>query len=226
MANQKKKRKASEQNTAAFIAALLVIVSFFAAVRLLSQTVTEHYDTQKTVCLDAGHGGSDSGALSSDKKRKEKDDNLRLTLMVKDELERMGVQVVLTRDGDSTVSLKQRCRTANRKHCDLFIALHRNSSANGTGFEAWIAKNEKNGERKIAKQLVASLSEISGLENRGVRSGYRDRSANNYYINANTEMPSILLEVGFITNEKDNKEFDEKLDEYAAEIAKIIFDSL
>lgn len=226
MANKKKKRKASKQNTVTFIAALLVVVSFLAAVKFLSQMVTEHYDEQKTVCLDAGHGGSDSGALSSDRKRKEKDDNLKLTLKVRDELERMGVQVVLTRDDDSTVSLKQRCRTANRKHCDLFIALHRNSSAKGTGFEAWIAKNEKNGERKIAKQLVASLSEISGLENRGVHSGYRDRSANNYYINANTEMPSILLEVGFITNEKDNKEFDEKLDNYANAIAKIIYDSL
>ena len=226
MAKGKKKKQNKNQNAVTVIAAVLVAVSFLAAVKFLSQVVTEHYDEQKIVCLDAGHGGSDAGAVSTDGKRKEKDDNLRLTLKVKDELERMGIDVVLTRDDDSDVSLKDRCRIANRKKCDLFIALHRNSSAKGTGIEAWISKNEKNGEKMIAKQLVSSLSEIGNLTDRGVKSGYRDKAANNYYINANTEMPSILLEVGFITAKEDNKVFDEHLDEYANTIAKIIYDSL
>lgn len=226
MAKGKKKKQNRSKNAVTVIAAVLVAVSFLAAVKFLSQVVTEHYDEQKIVCLDAGHGGSDAGAMSADGKRKEKDDNLRLTLKVKEQLEHMGIEVVLTRDDDSDVSLKDRCRIANRKKCDLFIALHRNSSAKGTGIEAWISKNEKNGEKRIAKQLVSSLSEIGGLTDRGVKSGYRNKAANNYYINANTEMPSILLEVGFITAKEDNKVFDEYLDEYANTIAKIIYDSL
>lgn len=228
MAKKKKRRKRSKNgsNVVTIIASLMVIISFLAAVKFLSQVVTEHYDEQKIVCLDAGHGGSDVGAVSTDGKRKEKDDNLRLTLKVRDELERMGIEVVMTRQDDSDVSLKDRCRIANRKHCDLFIAIHRNSSAKGTGLEAWIAKNEKNGEKKIAKELVTSLSAIGGLTDRGVKSGYRNKNANNYYINANTEMPSLLLEVGFITSDADNKVFDERLDEYANTIAKIIYDSL
>lgn len=214
------------KNAVIIISALLVIVSFLAAVKFLSQIVYEHYDEEIIVCLDAGHGGSDSGATSTDGKRLEKDDNLTLTLKVKDELEKMGVKVVLTRDDDSTVSLKDRCRTANKKHCDLFVAIHRNSSAKGTGIEAWISRIEKNGEKQTAKKMVASLCEVTGLENRGVKRGYRDLSANNYYVNSNTNMPSILLEVGFITNETDNKAFDEKLDENALAIAKVIYDSL
>ena len=228
MAKKKKKRKRSKNgnNAVTVIASLMVIISFLAAVKFLSQAVSEHYDEQKIVCLDAGHGGSDVGAVSTDGKRREKDDNLQLSLKVKDELERMGIEVVMTREDDSDVSLKDRCRLANRKHCNLFIALHRNSSAKGTGIEAWISKNEKNGEKKTAKELVSSLSAIEGLPDRGVKQGYRDSNANNFYINANTEMPSILLEVGFVTSETDNKVFDEHLDEYANTIAKIIYDSL
>lgn len=205
---------------------MLVFVSFLAAVKLLSNVVTEHFDDEIIVCLDAGHGGSDVGAVSKDGKRYEKDDNLRLTLKVRDELERMGIKTVLTREEDEAVSLKDRCKLANKKRCDLFVAIHRNSSANGTGFEAWIAKNEKENEKSVASDMVKALSKVTGLENRGVRSGYRDRTARNYYVNANTNMPSILLECGFITSDEDNKVFDEKIDAIANEIAKVIYDAV
>ncbi|MCQ2484533.1 MAG: N-acetylmuramoyl-L-alanine amidase [Clostridia bacterium] len=208
------------------VASVIVIISFLAAVRFLSQIVYEHYDDELIVCLDAGHGGSDAGAASTDGKRLEKDDNLALTLKVKDELEKMNVKVVLTREDDTYISLKDRCKRANKAHCDLFVAIHRNSSAKGTGLEAWISKIEKNGERSAAKRMLSSLSDITGLENRGVKRGYRDMSANNYYVNANTNMPSILLEVGFITSENDNRVFDEKTDEMAASIAKTIYDAI
>ena len=225
---KKKKRSSRRKNSDAvmIIAVLAVIVCFLAAVKFLSQAVTEHYDEEKIVCLDAGHGGSDAGASSTDGKRKEKDDNLRLTLEVKTQLERMGVKVVLTRDSDEYVSLKDRCKIANKNRADLFIALHRNSSVNGTGLEAWISKNEKNGEKKLSKKFLSAICAVTGQENRGVKNGYRDRSANNYYINANTNMPSVLLEVGFISNEKDNEIFDSRLQETANAIAKVIYNSL
>ncbi len=220
------KRTVQKSNNAAIIAVLLVIVSFLVAVKLLSQVVTEHYDDEIIVCLDAGHGGDDVGATSTDGKRYEKDDNLKLTLKVRDELERMGVKTVLTRDDDTTVSLKDRCKTANKKRSDLFVAIHRNSSATGTGVEAWVSKIEKEDEKDTAEAMLKALSDVTGYENRGVKSGYRDRTARNYYINSNTKMPSILLEVGFISSEEDNKVFDEKIDLLANEIAKVIYDSL
>ena len=208
------------------LAAVIVITAFLSAVKFLSQIVTEHYDDEKIVCIDAGHGGSDVGATSTDGKRLEKDDNLRLALKVRDELENRGVKVIMTRDDDSEITLKERCKLANKYRCDLFVSLHRNSSAKGTGIEAWISKNEKNGEKRLAKNLINAICEITGQENRGVKLGYRDGSANNYYINANTNMPSILLEVGFVTDKNDNKVFDEKTDEISKAVAKIIFESI
>lgn len=210
----------------AVIAMLLVIVSALVAVKFLSGVVEEHYENVKTVCLDAGHGADDVGATSTGGARLEKDDNLRLTLKVRDRLEEKGVKVVLTRGDDSDITLKERCKLANRKRCDFFLSLHRNSSVSGTGFEAWIAKEPKGNEEETAEKLVAALSDISRLPNRGVKRGYRNSSGNNYYVNSNTNMPSILLEVGFVTNEEDNKSFDKSLDENAEAIADIIFESI
>lgn len=225
---KKKKRKNRKKggNAAVIFAAVIVVICFLAAVKFLSQSVTEYYDEEKIVCLDAGHGGNDAGASSTDGKRLEKDDNLRLTVEVRNQLERMGVKVVLTRDSDEYVSLKDRCKIANKKRADLFVALHRNSSAKGTGVEAWISKNEKNGEKKLSKKLLSAICDVTGQDNRGVKRGYRDRSANNYYINANTNMPSVLLEVGFVSNESDNQVFDDKLEETAHAIALTIYDYL
>lgn len=210
----------------AVIAMSLVIVSALVAVKFLSGVVEEHYESVKTVCLDAGHGADDVGATSTGGARLEKDDNLRLTLKVRDRLEEKGVKVVLTRGDDSDITLKERCKLANRKRCDFFLSLHRNSSVSGTGFEAWIAKEPKGNEEETAEKLVTALSDISGLPNRGVKRGYRNSSGNNYYVNSNTNMPSILLEVGFVTNEEDNKSFDKSLDENAEAIADIIFESI
>mgnify|MGYP002523566230 FL=1 len=210
----------------AVIAMSLVIVSALVAVKFLSGVVEEHYESVKTVCLDAGHGADDVGATSTGGARLEKDDNLRLTLKVRDRLEEKGVKVVLTRGDDSDITLKERCKLANRKRCDFFLSLHRNSSVSGTGFEAWIAKEPKGNEEETAEKLVAALSDISGLPNRGVKRGYRNSSGNNYYVNSNTNMPSILLEVGFVTSEEDNRSFDKSLDENAEAIADIIFESI
>lgn len=208
------------------LAALLVLTSFLAAVKFLSNIVEEHYESVKTVCLDAGHGADDVGATSTGGARLEKDDNLRLTLKVRDKLEEKGIRVILTRDDDSDITLKERCRLANKKRCDFFLSLHRNSAVSGSGFEAWIAKEPKGDEEQTAQRLVKALSNISGLPNRGVKCGYRNSSGNNYYVNSNTNMPSILLEVGFVTSDEDNKSFDKSLDENAEAIAEIIYESI
>lgn len=221
-----KKSKKDNKNKALIFAVVIVMISFLCAVKVLSSIVTIHYENEKTVCLDAGHGGSDVGATLKSE-RLEKDDNLRLTLAVKEKLNKRGIKTVLTRNDDSEIDLKDRCRLANKKRCDLFVSLHRNSSVtDGSGFEAWISKDEKGNEKTLAIQLVDNLSKTSNLNNRGVKNGYRTNEANNYYVNANTNMPSILLEVGFITNDKDNLSFDQNLDKYAQIIADSIYNYL
>lgn len=176
------------------------------------------------ICLDAGHGGYQVGATKDE--RYEKDDDFRLTLAVREKLEKMGMKTVLTREDDSDVSLKDRCKLANRKNCSLFVSIHRNSadSEDAQGVEAWISKRPKGDEKALAENLLESICTVTGQQNRGVKNGYRDATSSDFYINADTNMPSLLLEVGFITNEKDNIAFDERLDETAEAIAKAIYD--
>lgn len=218
------KKKGNKQIAIAFIA---VLICFLIAVKALSSITTIIFkDEQKIVCIDPGHGGSASGAVSADKKRFEKDDNLALSLKIKEKLEQKDVKVIMTRDDDSDVSLKDRCKKANKNRADVFVAIHRNSSMDGTGMEVWIKDKPSKKEERLAKDILNSLVKCSGQLNRGVKKGYRNNSGNNYYVNANTNMPSCLVEVGFITNEEDNKKFDKLLDTYAQSIADSIYENL
>ena len=184
------------------------------------------YSGEPYVCLDAGHGADDVGATDDD--RYEKDDDLRLTLKIKEKLEAMGIKVYLTRSDDSDVTLAERCKNANKKHCTLFVSVHRNSAddKNANGIEAWVSRKPKGDEYTLAEDLVASICKLTGQQNRGVKKGFRDNSYGDYYINSDTDMPSLLLEVGFITNTKDNEMFDSRLEETAQTIAQTIYDSV
>ena len=174
---------------------------------------------EKVVCIDPGHGGTSSGAVNG--KRMEKDDNLRLSLLVQDILEERGYTVVMTRDDDSDVSLEDRCKIANKARASLFVSIHRNSStsASAVGMEMWVHSSNPTDDNLLAQNILDNL-EVAGIsQNRGIHSGYRDGADLNYYINRNTKMPSCLAEIGFISSKADNKDFDEKLQEYAEAIA-------
>lgn len=210
----KKKRK-NKKNIRIFIILLLAVICVFAVVKNIHLD-----DGVDIVCIDAGHGGGDAGAVSGS--RCEKDDNLRLALKVREELEAKGITVIMTREGDEFVELKDRCKTANRRRCDLFVSLHRNSSESGTGAEAWIESVAGAKESSLAKDLLEGICGESGYANRDVKRGFRGNGLGNYYVNSGTKMPSVLLEVGFISNEKDNELFDENLDKNAKAIAEAI----
>ncbi len=205
----------------------IVFLSLIIAVTVLSGITEKIAAQDAVVCLDAGHGGDDVGAVSADGKRFEKDDNLALTLKVRDELEKMGIKTILTREDDTTVSLQKRCKTANKAKCELFVSIHRNSaSSSASGIEIWLPKDAGKDEYATADKMLEKLCNAAELPNRGVKRGYRDSSAKDYYVNANTNMQSMLLEVGFITSDEDNKAYDKNIDEMAKEIAKVIYDSL
>ena len=208
------------------LSVVLILICFLIAVKALSSITTVIFDSRQVVCLDPGHGGDDVGAVYKNNSRFEKDDNLNLALKVKAELEQKDVKVIMTREDDTYVSLKNRCKTANRGRADLFVALHRNSSSDGTGMEIWIKDKPLPEEEKLANDILNALANASEIPARGVKKGYRDSTGNNYYVNANTNMPSCLVEVGFISNEKDNKDFDKNIDDYAKAIADAIYENL
>lgn len=188
--------------------------------------VVEEDTLKYTVCIDAGHGGEDSGSTNWDETRLEKDDNLRVSMLVKAELENLGVDVLMTRNSDEFVSLDDRCDMANKAEVDLFISLHRNSATDGQGVEIWVSNKEIFEDTLLGQNIIDALDNIGVSENRGVQFGYIGKPTYNYQVNYDTDMPSCLVELGFITNDDDNELFDENLDDYAQAIAEAIFKTL
>ena len=174
----------------------------------------------KTICIDPGHGGSSSGATGEGGKRLEKNDTLRLSLKVSDELESRGYTVVMTRDKDSDISLEERCNVANKSKAALFVSIHRNSTTGtGQGCEMWVHSTNPSDDRLLAENILQNLALAGADTSRGIHTGYREGANQNYYVNRCSKMPSVLAEIGFITSEKDNTLFDEDLDALAKALA-------
>lgn len=178
------------------------------------------------VCLDAGHGGSDVGAIGAND-RYEKDDNLAMTLAVRDELKKMGIKTVLTRKSDKFVSLQKRSRLANRKNATVFVSIHRNSAEDkfAAGFEAWVHSEAPQKDTLLAQTIMEKLEQEGISKNRGVKNGSAGGNSD-YHINSATNMPSCLLELGFISNAGDNALFDSSIYLYARAIAEGIAEYL
>ena len=175
------------------------------------------------VCLDAGHGDHDVGALSLDETRQEKDDNLAMALAVRDILEQQGIKVVMTRDDDTFLSLKERCDIANDADATLFVSLHRNSGG-GSGVEVWISSDEPRTDKKLATKILDGLTDVGVTSDRGVKSGTAADPSSDYGVNKSTDMPSCIVELGFIDSDADNAFLDENFDAYANAIANAIME--
>ncbi|WP_297508831.1 N-acetylmuramoyl-L-alanine amidase [Thermococcus sp.] len=146
-----------------------------------------------TICVDAGHGGKDPGAVGY---VVEKDVNLAIALKVAHVLEMDGANVVLTRDGDYFVTLSGRVQIANSADCDIFISIHANSGPNSaSGFEVYHYYGSYKGNI-LATYVDQEIDKLIPLRNRGVKEA-------GYYVLKYTHMPAILIETGFVTNSYD-----------------------
>ncbi len=164
------------------------------------------------VAIDAGHGGADPGATYQG--RQEKDDNLKLAVVVGSILADNGVDVRYTRTDDTYNTPLERAMMANNAEADYFISIHRNAMptpGTGSGVET-IVFEEKGIEGILAKNMGEELNK-SGFTNLGTveRPGL--------VVLRRTKMPSVLVEVGYIDSESDNEIFDENLHEIAKAIA-------
>jgi N-acetylmuramoyl-L-alanine amidase len=123
----------------------------------------------KCVVIDAGHGGHDTGTISSNGMR-EKDLTLDVARRLKGYIKRTyaDIEVVMTRDGDYFVALEQRTAIANARHADLFISVHANSSQSkvASGVETYFvspdkakANEQQTAEGETAKPAVANPAE-------------------------------------------------------------------
>jgi len=145
------------------------------------------------IVLDAGHGGHDTGALGA--KTREKDHTLDLIQRLAGDLRARGANVLLTRSGDYFVTLEGRVDFANTRRADLFISIHNNASDNrsSSGTETFYYTAQSVG---LAHEIHRELSRATGCPNRGI-------SQARFFVIRKTWMPSVLLEVAFVTNPRE-----------------------
>ena len=171
------------------------------------------------IALDAGHGGSDPGAVY--KGRQEKDDTLDLTLAVGDILKKNGIDVYYTRTTDEYETPFKKATDANNSGADLFVSIHRNSSENTNQYSGveTLVYSDTGLKAEVARNINNQL-EDAGFKNLGVD------ERKNLVVLKRTKMPAVLVEVGFINNDKDNYLFDEEFDSIAQAIADGILESI
>ena len=176
--------------------ALIIAIVLLALVPALGNVGATGSDLSGyTICVDAGHGGQDPGAIGVNG-IKEKDINLAIALKVADLLQRDGARVVLTRDGDYFVTLSGRVQIANSAGCDIFISIHANSGpSSASGFEVYHYYGSYRGNL-LATYVDQEIAKLIPLKNRGVKEA-------GFYVIKYTHMPAILIETGFVTNSYD-----------------------
>lgn len=165
------------------------------------------------VTVDAGHGGFDNGATFGE--RKEKDDNLRLALLIGQILSDNGIDVNYTRTIDVYQRPARKAEIANLNGSDFFVSVHRNSSDYPNQYEGiqTLIYNKGDIKELFANNINHELADI----------GYNVLGAEerpNLVVLNQTQMPSVLVEAGFINSDNDNRLFDEKFYETGNAIAR------
>jgi N-acetylmuramoyl-L-alanine amidase len=213
----------------------------------------------RVIVLDAGHGGHDSGAVGPGGLM-EKDLVLDVTRRVAKLVEaKLDVRVILSRDADHFVTLRDRTSFANRERADLFVSIHANAHPEvaSEGVETYFLSSEATdsaarqvaalensagqperashrGRAEIVKTILwdlaqsefqfessrlaetvqDSMTQALRIPNRGVKQA-------GFYVLGGAAMPAILIEIGFVTNPKEERKLKES--RYRDEIARAIF---
>ena len=181
----------------------------------------------KLIVLDAGHGGSDSGAVGylDGNMILEKNLTLEITNRVKNVLENAGYSVAMTRTDDTLPSLQERPEFANALNAAVFVSIHINSvdnAPNANGTEVFYAtENNDDGYGTTSERLAANILErmlyYMGSTNRGVKTA-------EHAVTRRCNMPAALAEVGFITNP--TEVYNMTTDEYQQKAAQGIAEGI
>lgn len=165
------------------------------------------------VVIDPGHGGSDGGAEIGGVA--EKNINLSVALKLKAFLEKNNIKVILTRNSDEFAYLSERTNIANEANADLFISVHCNSYPDDphiTGLECYYKHGAPEGEA-LAKTVLDAAKSSNNINVRNTR-------AEDYYVLNHTNMPAVLVEMGFLTNAAERQKLN--TDAYQQVIAESI----
>lgn len=157
------------------------------------------------IVIDPGHGGSDPGKVS-DTGLLEKDINLEIALLLKEELG-SDYRVILTRESDAGLysendtnkkasDMRERCRIIEEEKADMLISIHQNSYTDPDvkGAQVFYYTHSAEG-KKLAESIQNSIKEIASPDNNRV-----SKSNNDYYMLLHTSCPAVIVECGFLSN--------------------------
>lgn len=156
------------------------------------------------ITIDPGHGGEDFGTHSNTPPTyHEKNLNLAISKMLKSYLDKQGYTTVMTRMKDDFIGLDERADFANNQKSALFVSLHFNSapSKEADGIEVYYYRSTDNKERtersqQLAKAVLDQVLAQTQAKSRGTKHG-------NFAVIRQTNMPAVLVEGGFLTNDEE-----------------------
>jgi N-acetylmuramoyl-L-alanine amidase len=174
----------------------------------------------KVIVVDPGHGGSNPGAVSNG--TRESDNNLAVSLKLRDRLRQAGAKVIMTRETDRTVAtpgsslgqeLQARVELAERNNADMFVSIHSNSNPDSSiaGAMTFFPSGKS---PKLALEVQSGIVRETAAVDKGTQ-------AATFYVLRNTTMPSILVEMGFVTNAAEAAKLQN--DAYRNRIAQGVF---
>lgn len=155
----------------------------------------------KVICLDPGHGGIDPGAIGP-AGTCERDNTLAIALLLREKLERNGARVCMTRDSDRQIAhesatvqeeLEARISYGKQEKADIFISIHNDGFISQTAGGTTTYHHGSPDSSRLAAAIQQKLVENLGIKDRGSRFA-------SFYVIRQATMPSILVEVAFISN--------------------------
>lgn len=204
---------------------ILFTVLVFSTIETLSSDLQD-----KVIVIDAGHGGQDPGAQFGG--IKEKDINLDIAFRLKEALSSKGCKVIMTREEDidfflpnfvlgrmaKRAELSERVRMATMNDADLFVSIHANSfpGGNSYGMETYYHIQSAPG-KALAERIQTKLHDVQPDNKRKSKSG-------DYYLLNQSKMPTVLIEVGFLSNPRERRLLQDA--SYKARIANSITEGI
>ena len=189
--------------------------------------------TNRTIIVDAGHGGEDGGAVSSNGVS-EAQINLSIALKLQNLLEQSGATVVLTRSDENAIydidkttlrekknsDLKNRVKIGNTSSADIFVSIHLNKIEQSQyyGWQTFFKDGSEQG-KKLATCIQENLNEAIQKENKRAPLKISD-----IYIIKNVEIPTTIVECGFLSNPEEEKQL--QTDEYQNKLAWGIYNGI
>ena len=181
----------------------------------------------KIIYIDPGHGGNDPGAMYKDVL--EKDINLEISKLLKNELTKKGATVYLTRNGDYDLSvpntinnkrsdLSRRGNVINKSNCDLFLSIHLNAESSSSWHGAQVFYNSKLKENEEIAKIFQNLFKEKLNSDRDYKKD------NTLYLQNRITRPGVLLELGFLSNP--NERYLLQTDNYQKKIVNVIIEGI